>query len=527
MHMRRGHDPEPNVHAPNRFMRTRSRQVLTLESPSFARTFSFLLLLWAAVAIQPPAKAGSVELVSREAIGRGQTEKEAVADALIEAVRQVRGLTIESENNLRSEIVDTDSKSSFREETQVRIRSNTRGLIQTYDVLSITREDQRWIAKLVVTMPLYQSPGPDRSGLRSITVVPFRVKAPLGGELARPWEHKLLTHIVQARRFRVLDREYTAELDREEARLRSGETPLSELVRIGQQLGADYVVTGEITHFELKPEVGAELLDEASLTVEYRVIESATREVRWANTENANYSRENLQKLGLRGSPRQAQEHVLNTSANSIITEILELIYPIKVAKLEADGTILLTQGGNRVQQGQWFSIHAVGDSTKDPDTGLLVRPDGPEIALASVVKVQEKWSWAKLEQEPREAIKERMICRRLSGERIATMQRQAQQEQIRKQAELIKSGKCPALVVRPMRTATGWNLVVRNSSNKPLQINALTKHISGATDQTPFALSVRAGAQEVFGLPYAFSTGDALELICDDFDQPYTFFFP
>jgi hypothetical protein len=268
------------------------------------------------------------------------------------------------------------------------------------------------------------------------------------------------------------------------------------------------------------------LLDEASLIVEYRVIEPATREVRWANTANANYSRDALQRLGVRGN-RQAQEQLFNFTADLVITEILELIYPIKVVRVEPDGTILLTQGGNRVQPGQWFSIHAVGESTDDPDTGLPVRPDGPEVALASVVKVQEKSSWARIEQGAKEAIKERMICRRLSGERIVAMQRLVQQEQMHKQEELIKAGKCPALGVRTFRTGAGWNVLVKNSSNKPLQISAMTKRIAGTTEQTPFSLAVPSGGEEAFGLPYAFATGDALELICDGFEQPYTFFFP
>jgi TolB-like protein len=508
-------------------MKTKSAAALILTRTLISRAACFGFLFGLATAASPGTLAASFELVSRESTGYGESEDTALVSALVEAVRQLRGLSIESEKSLRTSLVETESKRSLEVELDDQVRSRSKGLIHSYDVLALTQQDQRWLAKLLVTMPQYRSPGLDRSNLRSIAVLPFRVKARSGAELGRPWEQKLVTHIVQARRFRVLDREFNAELDREEARLRSGDAPLTELVRIGQQLGADYVIVGEITHFDLKPEGGADLLDEASLVVEYRVIEPATREVRWANTANASHSRDSLQRLGLRGSPRQVQEYLLNTSADTVVSEIFDLIYPIKVVRLEPDGTILLTQGGSRVQTGQWFGIHATGESTDDPDTGLPVRPDGPEVALASVVKVQEKWSWAKIEQGAREAIKERMICRRLSGERIVAMQRQAQQDQMRKQDELIKAGKCPALVVRTFRTAIGWNLVVKNSSGKALQISALTKRIAGASEQTPMSLAVRSGAEEAFGLPYAFAAGDALELTCDGFEQPYTFFFP
>ena len=270
-------------------------------------------------------------------------------------------------------------------------------------------------------------------------------------------------------------------------------------------------------------------MDEASLIVEYRIIEPATREVRWANTANVNYSRDNLQRLGVRGN-RQTQEQLFNTGAGAVATEILDLIYPIKVVRLEPDGRLLLTQGGNRVQTGQWFSIHPIGPSTEDPDTKLLMRPDGPEVALASIETVQEKSSLAKVEKGPNGAVKEGMICRRLPGNRIAAMQQQAQQEarqeEIRQQEEHVKAGKCPACIVRSFRTATGWNIIVKNPTSKPMQINALVKRISDVPQQTPFSLTVPSGGQDTFGIPDAFSTGDALGLICEGFEEPYKIFF-
>jgi TolB-like protein len=180
--------------------------------------------------------------------------------ALVEAIRQSGGLTIESEKSLRTSLVETESGQKVTTELNDQIRSRSKGLIHTYDMLGLTNQDQRWMARLMVTMPQYRAPGPDRSNLSSIAVLPFRAKIQGGPELARAWEQKLVTCMVQAGRFRVVDREFTPELDREDARLRSGDAPDTELVRLGQQLGADYTVVGEITHLDFKGHPGANLV---------------------------------------------------------------------------------------------------------------------------------------------------------------------------------------------------------------------------------------------------------------------------
>jgi TolB-like protein len=385
-----------------------------------------VLLLGVAALLQagvPRSLAASYELVSREATGYGESEDAALANALVEAIRQVRGLTVDAERSLRTSLAETESGRGLKVELDERIRSRSQGLIHSYEVMALARQDGRWLARVLATMPQYRSPGPDRDHLRSIAVLPFRARAASVTGLTRRWEQKLVTHIVQSRRFRVVDREYSTELDQEQARWRSGEAPMAELVRVGQQLGADYVVVGELTHFELLPRGGDPWVEDVSFIVEYRVIEPATGEIRWANTRSTVYDRHTLLRLGLRTRPQEATEHLLNTSADTVVTEILDLIYPIKVLRIEPDGTLLFSQGGKRLQPGQWFSVHAPGETVQDPDTGLTARPDGVEVALATVIRVQDKWSWARVEQGERELIREGMVCRRLSEERLAVLQ--------------------------------------------------------------------------------------------------------
>jgi len=78
----------------------------------------------------------------------------------------------------------------------------------------------------------------------------------------------------------------------------------------------------------------------------------------------------------------------------------LILSIQLKFFRVDADGTIYLNQGGNRVQNGQWFSVYSLSESVPDPDSGLSTRIDGREMGVVNVVETQGKYARAKLEQE-------------------------------------------------------------------------------------------------------------------------------
>ena len=218
----------------------------------------------------------------------------------------------------------------------------------------------------------------------------------------------------------------------------------------------------------------------------------------------------------------------MNSTAETVVTELLDLIYPVKILRVDADGTIYLNQGGNRVQNGQWFSVYSLSESVPDPDSGLSTLIDGREMGIVNVVETQGKYARAKLKQGTNETIKAGMTCRRFATDRIIALQQQGQQEYIQKQQKLVEEGECPSLLIRVYRTSAVWQIVVKNQSKKAVKINGIAKRLAGATPETtPFSKTIVDGEEYVFSLPYAFASRDALDLICDDFKHPYTFFFP
>jgi len=488
-------------------------------------------LCWLVIAIAltsgPTLLCAGYELSSRESTGYGDNENSAVTAALIEAVRQFQGLTIESEKVLRLSLVESDSKRDLTSRLEDNVRSRTKGQIHSYEVLSVNQADGRWVAHLRVALPEYRSPGPDRSMLRAISVMPFRSRVTeldAGGPgVVRRWSARLVSHLVQSRRFRVLDRDYREEQSSEEVILRSGETPVSELVKVGQKIGADYVMVGDILNFE----AGSDAAAESTFVVEYRVIEPALGEVRWANQASVRLSRSASERMGLQNRSLLT-EYLLNAVADSVVTELLDLIYPIKVLDVDSDGTIVLNEGGNRTPIGQWFSIFSGGKTVPDPDSGRPVPIDGREIGIVSIQEAQGKFARARLESGTAGSITKGMVCRRFSAERLAELQSKDRERYERTQQTLIASGECPNLIIRAFRTGAIWQISVKNRSQKAIRLDSLSKRLAGTSPETtPFYKTIAPGQDESFGLPYDFNTGDALDLICDGFSQRFTFFFP
>ena len=521
----------------------------------------FILFVWIGPAL------GASELIAREVTGFGKTEELAITDALVRGIQQIRGIELSAANSMRSEISKlieqengVSSKSlTATKELQKKVQTQTKGYVKTYEILSLVfdEERERWRAALRVEIPRYKATGQDRSGLKTIAVLPFRdltgssnqvnavvqsldngsaVKMTLSGgvyqipvaindvlkiqmiidsgasdvfitpdvamalwrtgtiseddaladayyqfadgsvqenarfrlksvtigdrrvenvvcsvsnsidapmllgqsalaklgrysfdykqgmlvigqdvrpslkgsstvsDVSRQLNQKLISELTQARKFRVLDREYMSEFLGEQELLRSGGVPMEESLRLGQRLGADFLVVGTISQFRINEKEVEVLginktLREATINFDFRVIELATEEVRWSNTFNKRLDHRLLGALmpqGVTEDVFQIREAVLTHAGHATATELLDVIFPIKVVSVEA-GEIYLNQGGIRVKQGEVFDVFTAGRNVIDPDTGLKIRLDGPHIATIKITKVMPKFSLAEL----------------------------------------------------------------------------------------------------------------------------------
>ena len=328
----------------------------------------------------------------------------------------------------------TESHESFAasSELQQQILSEAAGYVKSYEVISVDKslDGPGWTAVLFVQIPKYVATGQDRSKMRTMAVLPFRVQTEsydIGNtqfsakEFSWQLNHKLITELTQARKFRLLDREYVEEYENEKALLKSGEVPVEETLRLGQRLGSDFMITGVITDYRIKEEekqvLGLAATNRSvSLIFEFRVIEVAPQEIRWSGAVELALDQENLKQLTASDDLMQVQNAVLKDAAATVASDVLEVIFPIKVLSIQ-EGQVTLNQGGIRIEKGQLFDIFTPGQKVVDPDTGRKIRLDGPRVGTVEVVSVRPKFSIARMIEGDIEQVETRAICRRKAVE--------------------------------------------------------------------------------------------------------------
>ena len=389
-----------------------------------------------------PVYAGT-EIVTREVTGYGETEKLAVIDALIEGISQVLGISVAAKDELRSEFTEVikeeggQSESSLLATTEMKeeISTQSKGYVKTYEILSVVflPDDGHFKAVLSVQIPKYVAADQGRSKMRTIAVLPFRdlstgQKESSSLSLSRQLNQNLISELTQARKFRVLDREYLAELTGEQNVLKSDDVAMEETLRLGQNLGADYLVVGTITDYRIdqksKEVLGLTTVQhEAALVFDYRVIALATREVMWSGTYNEFFNHRRLRKLVPKNSDdRQVRDAMIAHAAHGVASELLDAIFPIKVLSMNADNEVYLNQGGIRVKEGEIFEIFSPGQKVVDPDTGLTMRLDGARVATIEIISVRAKFSVGRLVDGDPDQIYQHAISRRAAAAVVEAM---------------------------------------------------------------------------------------------------------
>jgi hypothetical protein len=171
--------------------------------------------------------------------------------------------------------------------------------------------------------------------------------------------------------------------------LLSTDAPLTERVRIGQVLGADYIVIGRMRVGASRTEQNIAITGETVVrssargVLDFQVLEAATRQVRWA----ASVAVSNSGNLGA----------VLEEMAVRIGREITQTIYPMRVVRAEDPQEIILNQGGVTVAVGQRFRAMMLGEELKDPYTGESLGQVEREIGMVQVHRVDTRVSYARL----------------------------------------------------------------------------------------------------------------------------------
>lgn len=358
----------------------------------------------------------------KRSTGVASAYRDAIKEALISALEQYNGMSLSSSN--RSQILSLETSVSVQDngggaEKSKRIMSDAliksmqkfaKGRILGYDIVSESFDsnvkqhtvtlDVRFAGRYVV--------GRDPNNLRRMAINNFRVNIDtynwkgVSRQKTSKWRDlfadRLNEYITQTRKFTVLDRKFDAEVDAELARILDENANPRDLARLNNKLATDYLITGSLIFSDvLRP--SEDLLSGAHrrvkgvpfVTVSYRVLLAPTGQVKWANSITVNvddFALVNVEDFILRTT---------NFAAKEVSSSIMDVILPLEVVGRTKSGLIVIGEGGERVSEGEIYTVYNLGEEVVDTRTGECLDRIEEPVGDVQIMRVVPKCSYAKV----------------------------------------------------------------------------------------------------------------------------------
>ena len=345
--------------------------------------------------------------------GRNSDYRMAVYEALVQAASQVQGVSLQdsrdafmdSTTQLKKTKSDNSDISELRESLKQTVSAKTKGRVQSYRITAekYMTELGLWFIEVEAKVPGQYVVGLHPDNRRRMVVMPFRSltdkvnvfgqqlqMSPACEEIAA----RLNEHLVQTRRFTMLDRAFDAETKAELSRLYLENASAADLGRFQQQLVTDYMVIGTVKMYSSPAAsynqwTGVTTRNDGPfLEISYRVILAPTGQLKWAGTIIVPYS-------ACRGdSVDTALASGMSTASREICHDIVNNIYPMRVTA-KTTFELVLNQGGTNVREGDVFDVFRQGEKITDITLGESLGAPEEKIATIQVTRSDPKMSYA------------------------------------------------------------------------------------------------------------------------------------
>jgi len=358
------------------------------------------LIVTAALLFTLQTNAAGLSSVTIQSQGSGPSRDAAINAAIVEAISQVNGAQVAStiSTSMRESFSESDGGSSYEStsEMQEQISKATSGVVQSWSIVSVgpdTQLDGFWLAVLNVEVAQYKQSKQLERLRMAIGNFWFRSGGADDYDLsafAKAFARELENLLTQSRKFAMLDRSFLADQQQELDLVASGGSPTQELARLGQRAGTDYLIVGEVTEAAKSSKkrtlqtTGQEVtIKSASGSVDYRLIDVATSQVKFAETQAGQ-----VDSLSIGGAARMA--------AKAAAESIINAIYPITVIGFDGQN-FNLNQGGGLLTAGDTYHLVLLGDTLRDPYTKERLGRSEKKIGLLKISDVQAKSASAEI----------------------------------------------------------------------------------------------------------------------------------
>lgn len=248
---------------------------------------------------------------------------------------------------------------------------------------------------------------PAKSGKPIVSI--YEMDDPAGSGQADQFSRMIETAITATGKFRVIERERLGKLVDEQAHAKSGLVTSRTPGKVGGFAGADFLIYGSITNISItkKQDFGATFFGGvlsgqngahpqctnaiATLSIDVKITDADSGEVRYTNRID-----ETLKSAAVCDGNAQVNTGLLlRSAADKVATGLVTTLYPIQIAAVQSDGTIVLNYGEGAVQPNAVMGVFSKGQPIIDPANGAVIGNDEVRLGLIRVTDVTARFSKA------------------------------------------------------------------------------------------------------------------------------------
>ncbi|UOD50031.1 hypothetical protein [Orrella daihaiensis] len=365
------------------------------------KNFGAKWLVALCVLLSGPVQAQVTE-ATMTATGNGLSRTEAVQAALVSAAGQAFGIKLDAQTSTSSLALEANGTqgnenvylSALNKVITQRVNAPNNSPILGYSIDNVSQNGPSWEATVTLRYAKFEQIGPP-SDRRSMIVVTQEKK----------FRDLLINNIEQAlvasRRFDVLNRDNQALFEQEKAFVTGSDAAAAEVARLGQASGADYLVVASFPSMGISNNqretirLTGEVLVQSSVSgsVSIEVIEFSSRKLKWSGTEKFSATYKDATAVG-----NQALGKLVSNASAKLVDQLVDAIYPIRVAKVMGKNMAVINRGSASVKKGQSFVVFLMGEEIKDPQSGESLGALEIEIGTAKVINTNPKYSVVKLD---------------------------------------------------------------------------------------------------------------------------------
>jgi hypothetical protein len=356
----------------------------------------FTVLLNAALLTELKAQ---ISFVTVEKIGSGVKEKDAVLDAIEQALMQVNGAAVatSSMTTISETMNSKGGQENYEsaEEFLQNISTSTKGIIKGYEILQSDKgkgELALYEVKISVNVTKYET----SKQLKRLRIAVPRIYLTRGVnnkktlEAAYEIKGKIIDQLTQTRKFAMIDREFLGDTDNELKLIQGKNFKIEEMARLGNQVGVDFILLPTVFKHKISKSVRNSKFSDKKYTtyrslseVSIKLIDVATSQIKLSKTLKVSGNSSNYSLLADKMALR-----ISETITNSIM--------PPQIISLTGK-ELIINQGGDAMAKGRRFNIFRLGKRLYDPDTNESLGREETLSGVVQIVRSTSKTSAAKL----------------------------------------------------------------------------------------------------------------------------------